>query len=489
MMHKTVASLAVGFVCCLSGGASPFPSPVIRVANSSLAVPLTSSQPFPATLAETGAFADLATLAPNPGVIPFEINVPLWSDGAHKKRWFALRDTTSTIGFERETVWTYPTGMVWIKQFTLELTNGVPESARRLETRFLVRTADGIYGASYRWDDSQRNAALVPAQGMDEPLLIHEVDGTVRSQVWHYPSRNECRTCHNAAAGYVLGFNTAQLNCDIDLGDRKINQIRALSDAGYFQNQVTNVHTLRALVAATNSEVSAEYRVRSYLSANCIHCHQPGAPCGFAPWNAQLGKTLPETGLINGLPLMDLGDPENRIVTPGRPDKSVLFARVANLGPSHMPLLCTSVLNTEAVDLLMRWIGEELTVYRTYAQWQMAYFGGTNHPSAGRQVDADNDGAPNYLEYLTGGNPLMPSDTWRITVRRTAEGMEIRFPRAANRGYEVQWSSHLERADSWQPLDVPGNRPFFAASGHEAVVVDPNSDAATKFYRVRIYEP
>jgi hypothetical protein len=154
-----------------------------------------------------------------------------------------------------------------------------------------------------------------------------------------------------------------------------------------------------------------------------------------------------------------------------------------------MPMLCTSVLNKEAIELLLNWIGEELTVYQTYAEWQLSYFGSTNHPFAARDADPDADGAPNYLEYLAGGNPLSPTDAWRIKVRRTPEGMEIRFPRAANRGYEVEWTSRLGQANSWQPLDVPDNRPFFAEWGQEAIVVDRDPAAATKFYRVRVYEP
>src|SRR5262245_22584914 len=162
-----------------------------RVANTTLQMPPSppsDGAPFPPTLAETGAFADLRTLTPNAGVLPFNINVALWSDGAHKTRWFSLPDTNLTIGFSRDGHWSLPTGMVWVKLFELDLTNGIPTSARRLETRFLVRTAEGVYGVTYRWDDSQANAVLVPEEGLDESFVIHE-GGTTRTQVWHYPSR------------------------------------------------------------------------------------------------------------------------------------------------------------------------------------------------------------------------------------------------------------------------------------------------------------
>ena len=45
---------------------------------------------LPTTLSATGLFADTAQLAPKPGLIDYDVNVPFWSDGARKQRWFAL---------------------------------------------------------------------------------------------------------------------------------------------------------------------------------------------------------------------------------------------------------------------------------------------------------------------------------------------------------------------------------------------------------------
>src|SRR5690606_15871493 len=61
----------------------------------------TGSGEFPATLAETGLFTDLQNLVPVPGIVPYNINVPFWSDGAIKSRWFGLLDPESVIGFNR----------------------------------------------------------------------------------------------------------------------------------------------------------------------------------------------------------------------------------------------------------------------------------------------------------------------------------------------------------------------------------------------------
>ena len=139
-----------------------FDSNVIKrlVAN-----PNANGTPLPATLAETGVFSNPATLTPAPGVVPYTPNVSFWSDHARKTRWFALPDLTSTFGFSPHGAWTLPAGAVWVKHFDLELRRGEPASSRRVETRVLVKTPDGVYGATYRWNDAQTNATLVGEGG------------------------------------------------------------------------------------------------------------------------------------------------------------------------------------------------------------------------------------------------------------------------------------------------------------------------------------
>ncbi len=417
---------------------------------------------LPPTLADTGVFADLTNLTPNIGIVGYDVNVPFWSDNAQKTRWFSIPRLTGTIGFSRNGNWSFPPGTVWVKHFELELTNGVPESARRLETRLLVRTATGVYGATYRWGDSLTNATLVQSEGLDEALMIYD-GSNVRTQVWHYPSRSECLTCHTLLAGYALGFNTEQLNCDFTYPGGTGNQLRALNDAGYFTASVSGINTMPALANATNAAVSLDYRVRSYLAANCVHCHQPGGGA-LAGFDCRLTTPLSASGLMNGSLVNTLGDPANRVITPGSPVHSALLTRIANPGPDHMPPLATSVLNQEAIDLVNAWITGSATNYQSYADWQLSFFNSTNAPGSGPLEDPDHDGAINQLEYLTGTSPLQPGDAWGIQFSATGENAEIDFMRVANRGFEVQWTTNVAAGSSWKPLQshVPANRPVFA---------------------------
>jgi len=481
-----VLSLSVSILC----SEAQSPGALRREPNTTLRLPLSLDDPtaLPPSLADKGAFADLASLTPHSGIVPYDLNVPFWSDGAHKTRWFCVPNTNLTIGFEREAPWSFPFGTIWIKHFELELTNGVPESARRLETRFLVRTEAGIYGVTYRWDDSQTNATLVGEDGLDEEFVIRD-RGETRRQVYHYPSRADCRRCHTEIAGWALGFNTPQLNREFNYSGTATNQIAALNRAGYFNTNVTGLHTLRVLAHATNTAWSLEYRVRSYLAANCSQCHRPGG-LGFGFWDARITMPTADAGIINGrlLPEFPHGA-EDRVIAPGSLPHSRLFQRVANLGTNHMPPIATTVLNAEAIGLLREWITNGLANYQSFADWQVTHFNSTNASIAAPDADADGDGAINQLEYLTGGNPLLPGDAWKLSIQRTATTVETTIPRIANSAVEIQWTANLLDASSWVPLDHPANRPYFPSMNGHATLEDFTTTAPARFYRLRVFPP
>jgi glucose/arabinose dehydrogenase/mono/diheme cytochrome c family protein len=316
---------------------------------------------LPRTLADTGAFANLAALQPETGVVAYDLNVPFWSDNARKKRWFSVPEIKDEIDFSSNGNWTFPEGTVWIKHFDLEMTNGVPESARRLETRFLVRNSRGVYGITYRWDDTQTNAFLVSEDGMDETLLVQD-GGMVRTQVWHYPARSECVTCHTPAGGLALGFNTFQLNRDLDYGGTVTNQILGLNQMGYFTTAVTNVASALMYAQASDETATVQHRVRSYLGANCVQCHQPGG-AGLGFWDARLNTPLSEAGIVNGDLVDYVGDANNKVIKPGSLEHSMMLDRISGLGSRHMPPLATLELNQEAIALLARWITNDLAMF------------------------------------------------------------------------------------------------------------------------------
>jgi hypothetical protein len=319
----------------------------------------TSSAPLPQRLSDTGAFSSLTGLQPQPGILPYEINTPFWSDHALKRRWFSVPNVNSFIGFNAGANWSFPTGTVWIKHFDMEMTNGVPASARRIETRFLVKNSSGTYGLTYRWNATQTDANLVSENGLNENFVIRE-GGTNRTQAWRYPARSECLACHSPVGGYALGFNTYQLN---RAGAGGGNQILDLSQMGYFSAPVAGASGLPAYAHATNQLVPLEHRVRSYLGANCVHCHQPGGT-GLGSWDARLATPLHQAGILDGGLFDTFGDPENKVVKPGSLDHSMLFTRLSQPGVRHMPPLGTSELDQAAIAMVAQWITNDLAPAR-----------------------------------------------------------------------------------------------------------------------------
>jgi hypothetical protein len=294
--------------------------------------------------------------------------------------------------------------------------------------------------------------------------------------------------CHTKAAGFALGFNTVQLNREMSYGGSPQNQIEALSSAGYFSEPVQSLHTLPALADAADAQVSTEYRVRSYLHANCVHCHQPSGP-GRSVWDARIGQPRSLTGLIDGAVVHGSLSPDDRLVKPGSLEYSVLWQRLSQLNERHMPPLATTVLNTQALALLSGWITNDLPSYESFADWQNRHFPEAAATERGATADPDGDGADNSLEYLIGTDPLRQSFGLKVSLERQLDRTLLRFPRYANVLSELQYSDNPGDPDSWQPLNAPSNRPFFPAASSEALIEDSSGNITTRFYRVLVRAP
>ena len=182
----------------------------------------------------------------------------------------------------------------------------------------------------------------------------------------------------------------------------------------------------------------------------------------------------------------DGGNSNNRVIKPCSLANSMMFNRISVLGPDHMPPLAIFLVNTQAVALLIAWITNDLPLYQSFGDWQVAHFGSSNAPNAALLADPDGDGAVNYLEYLTGTDPLQGADFWSIGIgRKNSSTVEITCPHGDNRGFEVQGTTNPV---SCSALNVIGNEPFFSVSNRTGEVDDLVTNAA-KFYRMRVYEP
>ncbi|MGS0527811.1 hypothetical protein ACU8V7_24130 [Zobellia nedashkovskayae] len=151
----------------------------------------------PSKLSDLNVFTNMQTLATVDGIVPYDVNSPLWSDGAEKRRWIALPNdgahntSEEQIVFQNEENWSFPRGTVVIKQFDLPVDENELSKVIKLETRFLVFTNDNdAYAVTYKWNDEQTDAFLV---GYDESVSqnyqVKKSDGSVEEQTWDFPTR------------------------------------------------------------------------------------------------------------------------------------------------------------------------------------------------------------------------------------------------------------------------------------------------------------
>lgn len=444
--------------------------------------------PLPARLSDTGAFSSLETLTPSEGIVPYALNVPFWSDGAEKRRWFGLRDASSTLAFRTQDALGTPVGGVWIKHFDILQKEGDPQSRRRLETRFIVRNEAGIYGMTYRWNAAGTDATLVPPEGADEILSITNSTG-VRSQRWRYPSTTECRICHTAGAGWVLGFSAAQLNREVvyDATTGSESQLAAMAAAGYLDTPVLpEPHRIPRFAAASETAWSAEHRVRSYLAANCAQCHHPGAP-NAAKWDARFESPLEFAGLLDAIPINRLESADTRIVAPGSLELSVLYRRVNELVGYHMPPLATFVRDTSAVALLEEWILKELPARRRYDAWVRQAGLDPATEAGGRTGDPDVDGASNAAEFNLNTDPMQSPDPARLGVSMESGALVLRFQRLANQVTDLQWSPQPGSDAPWESVPSPANR-YEVSPTDTAVEVRLPADGPLRFFRLQVAE-
>lgn len=304
--------------------------------------PAPSSDVVPDQLSETGCVDPANPMSPASGMLSYEVNSPLWSDGADKSRWFAIPDGAQ-ITVNSDGTWTFPVGSVVVKQFR----NGDAP----METRLLALHDDGAWaGYSYQWNET----------GTDATLLAGSASEVYDGVDWTFPSRAECLRCHTTVAGDLLGLRTEQLNRDHtydELGGGTYNQLDALAVMGFFTVSPGTSDTLTAWPAPTGS-ASATDRGRSYVASNCAFCHLPDGT-GGGTMDLRWATGFTDMGICDATPINgDLDVEGAKLFDPGSPDTSLLALRMASVDAHRMPPLATLLVDDDGLAAVRDWISE-----------------------------------------------------------------------------------------------------------------------------------
>lgn len=311
---------------------------------------------FPTRLSETGLYQSLDTLAPSPGVVPYEVTVEQWLDGAKAQRLIALPDQARVTITSRHgrTAWGFPEGTVLARTITYPAS----PTPIRLETQILHRHHDSWNPYSYLWNNTQDEAELVDPGGANLPIHAAEFSQSIvpHREQWRVLSRTECAICHDSAVGSVLGFVPNQIAREILVNGQSFNQLDTLTSRGVFASRpVFAAADPTRLVNWHDESEPLDARARSYLDANCGICHnESGVP--YVMVHLQRHKSFEETRTQNPPILGSFGLLNPLVLSPGDPYSSTLLCRMGKVGFGRMPYFGSQVVDSEAFALIHDWI-------------------------------------------------------------------------------------------------------------------------------------
>ena len=309
--------------------------------------------PF-STLSEYNFFeGDIKAQAPVLGVIPFDPISPLFTDYAKKKRFIWMPSDVKGSYVADHTSIDFPIGTILIKTFYYN--NVQPENNTRIiETRLMLKKADNWHFADYIWNSDQTEATF-SLDGSFTNIDFLE-NGVAKSTNYRIPSSVECFTCHNSQNNPIpIGLKPQNLNSLYLYADGSQNQLEKLIAEGYLEDNLPT--TINTVVNWKDETQPIDLRVRSYIDANCAHCHSESTYCDYRPMRFAFNETINEANLgvcvepDSEIPGM------TSIVTPTLKERSVLFFRInTEVQENRMPLLGRTIIHEEAVTLIGEWI-------------------------------------------------------------------------------------------------------------------------------------
>lgn len=337
----------------------------------------------PERLSDWGLFdVKAGRITPRAGLVTYELATPLFSDYAQKYRALfvpkgmsARYDPTKTFDF--------PIGSIIAKTFyyttpdgadpghsnrVLEVTPASYQSgaagldvrrARLIETRLLVRRANGWAALPYVWDAEQHDAVL-QRTGAEIPLDFVDGDTTIRF-TYTVPNVNQCAGCHATDRSrkiMPIGLKARHLNRDFPGRGGDINQIARLTAIGYLSGAPNPAAAPRD-ARFDNGDAPIAARARAYLDINCAHCHSATGPARVSGlWLDGTTADLRKLGMCKP-PIAAGRGSGNRAygIVPGHLEQSIIAYRLASTDPgAMMPETGRSLAHKEGIELISRWI-------------------------------------------------------------------------------------------------------------------------------------
>ena len=177
------------------------------------------------------------------------------------------------------------------------------------------------------------------------------------TQVWSYPSRTQCIQCHSVASGGTIGLETAQLNRDAvyPSTNRLSNELATLDHIGLFAKPLGALPSTLPALPDPAGTAAIDARARSYVHANCAHCHRPQGG-GQGTLDLRFTQAFKDTATCNAANTQGPIAGATKLLVPGSPSTSILSVRVHATDSKRMPPVAVSITDPLGSKLVDDWI-------------------------------------------------------------------------------------------------------------------------------------
>ena len=313
---------------------------------------------FPKKLSDFSFFTDDKAQVPSQGVVPYELISSLFSDYSYKQRWVYIPEGKSAT-FRKDKVFDFPTGSALIKTFYYPIDERDLTLGKKLmETRLLLKKADGWQAVSYAWNETQDEAFIKKA---GKTILNEWIDfeGEVRSVRYRVPNKNQCKECHSYNDEIMpIGPKARNLNKIFNYSDESINQLTKWMKLELINPVEVELNTP---VDWEDALYGLDERVRSYLDINCGHCHSSTGGANSTGLYLDLTEVRPTHLGINKKPVATgRGSGGFKYsIDPGNSDESILLHRMISTDPGvMMPESGRSLTHHEAIRMIKDWVDQ-----------------------------------------------------------------------------------------------------------------------------------
>ncbi|RYY30666.1 MAG: hypothetical protein EOP46_21335 [Sphingobacteriaceae bacterium] len=315
---------------------------------------------------------ELKDQKPSLNVLPFAPASSLFTDYAQKKRFVWMPDGTQATYISDKVSLDLPVGAALVKTFYYDNVQNISPAGgtRILETRVMIKKADGWIFAEYVWNDEQTEA-YYDMEGSFTQISWKDANGLERSTDYRLPSLAQCIVCHKShqtvngvttVTNIPIGIKPQNLNFDYNYGNTTQNQLQKWVEMGYLNSNFTPPTAQNSTVNYADASQPVGVRARSYVDINCAHCHQTERHCDYRPMRYAFSETAENNAnmgvCVNTQDMQGFPTGLSKIVTPRNTSQSMMYYRLNTTNETYrMPLHGRTIIHDEGLALMREWIG------------------------------------------------------------------------------------------------------------------------------------